>query len=393
MKIGLFTTDFAYKPPFYYKGLSVRWGGIAEVVYNLALNLGREHEVKVFTTSPAEELRLDYGYITVLAYKKMFKFENTDVSFDLLRKPMKHNLDIVHIHSGTPPGCIAGYLYAKMKKKKYILSYHGDLFEGFGGPLKASVVKFFNQYVYPKVLRDASIITALSNQYLAHSKLLKNYEHKTVIIPNGVNLEEFDISISKEECRRKLGLPLDKKIILFVGDITPWKAPHVLIKAMKEVLKSVPESFLVIVGQGRIKTKLEELSTKSEIKKNVMFPGFIKGEELITYYKSADVFVLPSFEESFPMVLLEASASGLPLIVSNLKSFESIVKDGYNGFFTRTGNDRDLATKIIYLLENEEVRKRIGRNARQKVKEFSWERVAEETKKIYLRLIENGKRT
>ena len=107
------------------------------------------------------------------------------------------------------------------------------------------------------------------------------------------------------------------------------------------------------------------------------------------YYRAADVFVLPSVMKSevFPIVLLEASASGLPMVVSDLDTLKCIIEDGYNGIVTKRGDENNLAGAIIYLLENEGVREKMGKNAREKVKDYSWGRIAEMTEKVYEGLI------
>ncbi len=95
------------------------------------------------------------------------------------------------------------------------------------------------------------------------------------------------------------------------------------------------------------------------------------------------MFVLPSFSVGFGVVLLEASACKLPLIVSDLEVFRSVVEEGKNGLFSETGDDVDIAKKIIYLLKNDNIREKMGEDARKKAEEFSWEMIAEETDKVY----------
>ena len=103
------------------------------------------------------------------------------------------------------------------------------------------------------------------------------------------------------------------------------------------------------------------------------------------YYKAADIFCLPSTmtTEVFPLVLLEASASEIPMVVSDLNTFKCIVENGYNGIIARRGDPEALANAIIYLLENEDTRKKMGKNARKKVEKYTWERIAEMTEKVY----------
>ena len=91
--------------------------------------------------------------------------------------------------------------------------------------------------------------------------------------------------------------------------------------------------------------------------------------------------------EVFPIVFLEASAAGLPMVVSDLDTFKCIIEDGYNGIVTKRGAENNLADALIYLLGNVDVREKMGMNARKKVEDYSWEKIAEETEHLYRRLI------
>jgi glycosyltransferase involved in cell wall biosynthesis len=134
-----------------------------------------------------------------------------------------------------------------------------------------------------------------------------------------------------------------------------------------------------------MRVELEMLSRRLGVERNVKFAGFVEENLKPFYYRAADVFVLPSVmkTEVFPLVFLEASASGLPIVVSDLDTFKCIIEDGYNGIVTKRGDENNLADAIIYLLENEEVREKMGENAKKKVDDYSWERIAEETEKVY----------
>jgi glycosyltransferase involved in cell wall biosynthesis len=150
----------------------------------------------------------------------------------------------------------------------------------------------------------------------------------------------------------------------------------------------IPDAYLVIVGNGKMLIQLKKQSQNLKIEDKIRFVGYINDQFLKTlYYKSADVFVLPSLTESFGLVLLEASACGLPLVVSNLEALKPIVKDGYNGMFIITGNENDIAKKLIYLLQNNDLRIKLGVNAKEYVKNYSMKRIAEETEKIYNKLL------
>lgn len=391
MKIGYFNTGFPYKNPITGKMIApYMGGGIENVIFNLAVEMAkRGHEVSIFTSSiDSTNSVKDYGKIKIYRYKQNFKVGQSPISFSLLYKPVFSDikLDIIHAHIGNLPAPLTAYFYAKKRNKPLITTYHEDAVGGFGSFFRRFGVYLFDTFIVDKLLSESDIVLTPSEYYIEKSKHLKKINEKVKTIPNGINLNEFTIQMSKEDCRIKLGIPNDKKVIIFMGSLTPRKAPHILINSMKKVLKEAPNSYLVLVGYGNFIEELKTLSNSLGISPNVIFTGFVNEDTKLLYYNASDVFVLPSFSEGFGIVLLEASAFGLPLIVSDLEVFNTIVKNGYNGLFTKTGDGNDLAEKIIYLLQNEDLRTTMGENAKQKVKGFSWEMVADKTERIYLEL-------
>jgi glycosyltransferase involved in cell wall biosynthesis len=154
---------------------------------------------------------------------------------------------------------------------------------------------------------------------------------------------------------------------------------------MPWVISKVPDAELLVAGDGVMRDYLKALVNKLGISQHVRFVGFVEESLKPLYYKAADIFCLPSVmsTEVFPLALLEALASGLPMIVSNLNTFKCIIEDGYNGIVTKRGDSKALADAIVYLLENEDVRRKMGENARRKAEKYSWEKIAEMTEKLY----------
>jgi glycosyltransferase involved in cell wall biosynthesis len=395
MKIGYFVGDFPYKDSLgdrddYAKRYS-RDGGIT-VAHNLAVNMAkRNNEVSVFTTSIySKDFIEEYRNMTIYRYSTNFRIDHHNVSFSLFKKPIKHQVDLIHAHGGNFIAELAGLRYAKRKENPFILTYHGDAVETYGGIIRRFCVSFYIKHLLDRVLSYADVIISPSEYYINESRFLGKYRDKIVVIPNGINIVESDIVYSKEKCKEKLGLPLDGSIILFLGNLVPYKGPDVLVKAMSRIVKDVPDTKLFFVGKGVMRDELEMLSKKLGVEKNVKFTGFVEEGLKHFYYRAADVFVLPSTmsTESFGIVNLEAMACGVPIVASRIGGIPDVVKDGENGLLVPPRDSNALADAIIYLLENEEVRNKMGKNGRKKVEVYSWERIAEETEKVYLSLIE-----
>ena len=389
MKIGYYVTRFPYTQRDEKLIAQYDWGGGNIAAYNLAMCMVRRgHEVNVFTSSADSNDSIEtYNGMIVYRYGAKLKIGSASIPLNIFRKPLDYPVDIIHAHHTVPPASYAALWHARRKKVPFILSYHTRQVTSWGGIIRRTGAFFDNMLLARILLPSAKLVILPSEYFISESTFLRRYKSKIVSIPNGVNTTDFDIPYSKEECRKILGLPTHNKIVLFVGSLSPHKRPDILLKAMPIILRSVPDVIAVLVGNGILRDKLEKLAKKLGIYKFTKFVGFVPDKSISLYYKSADVFVLPSIAETFGIVLLEASASGLPLVVSDLKVFKTIVEDGYNGLVVKKGDEGELAQAIIRLFCDSQLRSMMSRNARIKASAFSWETIAEETERLYLAIL------
>ncbi len=389
MRIGYFIDMFPYKNPI--TGDTIKPsspGGAGLVVYDLAVQMAkRDHEVYVFTTTRDEEDSLSrYGNISIIRYKSNFTIGQSAIALKHLTEPFFSNidLDIAHSHIGSLPAPIGGAIYAKRKKVPFIITHHGDWIGGFGNLSRRAGVFLYNHFLCERLFSRSDKIIALSNSHLAGSKVLKKYQDRTTIIPNGINTQDFKIPQSQDECRSYLNLPLYKKVILFFGSLTPRKGPQVLLSAMKSVQSRYPDTYFVLCGDGSLKENLIETAKNSGLIDSIIFTGYVPENLKPLYYRAADIFVLPSFSEAFPLTLLEAGAAALPIIATDIGGISDILHDEINGYITKIGDPEDLANKIVSLLDDDERRKEMGIKGQILVEQYSWEKVAEQTEKLYL---------
>lgn len=391
MKIGYFVNDFPYKDP--HTGIEIDrsfYGGVGNVAYNLAIEMiKRGHKVYVFTSSiDSGNYIEDYGDIIIYRYKQNFTVGQSPCSIDLTYKPLflNLNIDVVHVHAGNPPSTITAYWYAKKYKIPFVVSYHGDVVWNFGSLIRKICVYSYSKFCITKVLSHACMIISPSINYIEESSLLTKFQKKIAVIPNGINEDEFDIKFSKEECRTKLKLPVDGKIMLFVGGLNPHKGPDSLLKIMPDLLKEIPDAFLVFVGDGVLRKELENLSINLDIEENVMFVGFVEDELKPLYYKSSDIFCLPSIREPFGIVNLEAMASEIPIVAFSCGGVLDFVFNGKNGFLVPPQDIISFSKTLLYLLTNDDVRLKMGNTGKEMVKNYSWDKAAEATENIYFGL-------
>lgn len=362
-------------------------GGAEIAAYNLAENMASlGHEVTVFSTSVDSRSCVDdRGSMRVCRYRRNFRIEKALFSFEHFFKPLSEEVDVVHLHFTTPPGNLAGWHYARSKRKPLVVTYHGDAVPDYGRLIRRVGLGLTEWLVADRILARANLIICPSDHYISESRFLPRYKEKIVTIPNGINLHELDLPLTKEECRKALSLSTEDRVILYVGALISYKSPDLLIEAFPEIKEKVPQARLLFVGDGPMRLQLERLAATRNVSSEVRFAGSVVGADKARYYKAADVLVLPSTlnTEVFPLVLLEASAAGLPMVVSSLKTFRCLIEDGFNGAVTRTGDAQSLAGAIIALLSRADVRRQMGENARRKVEGYSWDKIARLTERVY----------
>ena len=207
-------------------------------------------------------------------------------------------------------------------------------------------------------------------------------EDKLVMIPNGVDVQQYMKNTDLSQFRRKFALP-EEKIVLFVGRLVYEKGIHVFINAVPKVSEKVNAKF-VIVGNGYMKEPLSNLAKSMGLAHKVMFTGFVDDETLKNLQRCADVCVVPSLFEPFGIVALEAMAAKSPLVVSDTGGLSEIVEHDVTGVKVYPENPDSLAWGITKVLLDEKHSDRVRTNAYKKVHEkHNWDKIGRQTKNVY----------
>ena len=206
----------------------------------------------------------------------------------------------------------------------------------------------------------------------------KEFGRKTRVIPGGIDLSRFPETLDTKHIENKFGLN-GKKLILFSGKLTKYKGVKYLIQAAKNI-----DATVGIAGDGPERKNLEELAKELKLK-NVKFFGFVGEEDLIGLYYKADICVVPSvWDEPLGLVVLEAMASKTPVVVTRKGGIPLMVKEGVNGLFVRPHNAKEIAEKVNMLLSDDELKRKLGENARQTVlQRFTWGKIASRFERMY----------
>ncbi len=219
-----------------------------------------------------------------------------------------------------------------------------------------------------------------------------------LVIPNGVDVESFRPRWERGEealaVQEHYGLK-DEPVVLYAGKIRASKGVGVLLDAMAWVWDRHPRTVLVLVGgtefgRGRLHREtpfFKQFRDRADrAAGRVIFTGFVPHENMNLTYLVGDIFAAPSQKaEGMPMVLLEASACGLPLVATSLGGIPEVVQEGHNGLLLdRPQDSEELAAKIISLIEDQELARRLGHQARERaVEHFSWPHIAQQQEAVY----------
>ncbi len=363
--------------PYFYPHL----GGVESHVLELSKHLrDLGHEVLVVTTKleDAESEDTVEG-VPVKRVEPLTIFLSTPIVPGVRDVLSEENYDILHGHSPPPLMPFFGVRSAKKKEVPFVLTYHCDLeIPNIFGPL---IVNLYEQTFGTYTVSGADKIITTTTSYGATSKAV--WHREADIIPNAVDQERFHPSNDGGQVREKLGVG-DKKLVTYVGRIAYHKGLEYFVRAAN-YLEEEDVQFL-LVGTGDFRPELERLIRRNRLEDKVMFAGRVPNEELPNYYAATDVFVLPSVSrlEAFGIVALEAMASSVPVIVSDIPGVRDVIVEGKHGLLAEPMNSEDLAGKIRTLIQNPEMAERMGENGRKRVEErFTWNKVAKKIEKVY----------
>ncbi len=366
------------------------WRGGAETyVKNLAENLARMgHEVRVVASHqplcPGENFK---DGVLVKRLKSACMFYGVPIIPELLQYLLSIDADLIHANFPNPFNTIMGALASTMKKVPAVLTWHNDL--PSVTKLAGSIVRIHDGLAAPLYLKYYDSIITTSNIYQKKSKMLRKFQNKTRTIFNGVDCKRFNPDVYAEDIKVDLEIK-DSKVILFVAALTKWhryKGLDILIEAFR-LIRDI-DLKLLIVGGGELKSEYEAYAGSVNLTGKVLFVGEVSDELLPKYYSLADMLVLPSKDrsEGFGLTILEANASGKPVIGSNIGGIPGILTDNDNGILVPPNNPSLLADAISRLSKDDKLRERMGERGRQIAIMHDWSRVALETEKIYFELL------
>jgi len=282
--------------------------------------------------------------------------------------------DLIHAHVALPDGW-GGMMVKKIYNKPFLVSVHG---------LDVRPKIYKNKKCYQrieKIFKKADAILANSERTanLIAKIYGENLKTKIKIIYNGVSLE--DVYQESSPIKRRYD---SKKIILTVGNLVKLKGINYLIQALPKIIEKVPNLVCLIIGKGEEKENLKRSVEKLNLENYVEFLGPKPHKEVFEYMSISDVFVLPSINEAFGVVYIEAMAHKVPVIGCLGQGIEDIVENEKSGILVRPKNLEDLESALIKLLTDEDFARTIGQAGRKVIEEkFTLRKNAQELMEVY----------
>ena len=366
-------------------------GGISRHCFGLSKALVRMgHEVRVITLEfpgapdfeyvdgvSVHRVRIELGHPNFLTWVLLF---NHFMEKYAARLNSGDRCDIVHAHDWlvSPASICLKYHLGR----PLVSTIHSTEF-GRSQGLRGADSYTIDGFEWWSTFESSRVIVTSESMRREVAEHFRLPQWKIFKVPNGVDVDKFNVDFDREAFRRKY-VKGDERIILFVGRLTPQKGVRYLIMALPKILQRHPKAKLVIVGDGWLNDDLKNVASSTGRPDKIYFTGFLPEEELVRLLLCADVLVVPSVYEPFGIVALEGMAAGVPVVASNVDGLGEIIQHGRNGVLTYPANPESIAWGVDQVLSNPEYARYLVENAKSDVLgKYSWDAVARETLKVY----------
>lgn len=290
------------------------------------------------------------------------------------------------IHTMYHPGIAVGSVASKLLGKPHVFTYHGF------APIRVwrnwrQRLKMIDHRLGTFLALRSNVKKIITVSHYLKNELIKKYLVKSDrirVIYNGVDTQRFNPDLKGLRTRDKFDLN-ESPTVLFLGRLAPYKGVQYLLRAIPTVLKEIPETKFLIAGAMRYDiADLGWLLRWLNVRKSVIFTGYVPNRDIPDLYATCDVFCYPSLWEGFGLTPAEAQACGKPVVAFNNCAVPEVVKDKETGVLVEPKNIQGLANALISMLQDKKRRLGMGFKARERVRRlFSWEKAANETLEVY----------
>ena len=304
---------------------------------------------------------------------------------DLIRGLRHFKPDIVHLHSAKAG--VLGRLAVRLArcKAKVVYTPHGHVFSGYGGGGANALFTQIERFLAFSADAIVGLTADESREFLSHHA---GKPEQFCVIPSGVDLTPFlEVNETRAVVRQELGISDDTLVVGFIGRFEEVKGPDIALQVMNKVLRQRKDAFFLFVGDGSMRDGLEKQVAELGLSDMVSITGW--REDISRLLKAMDLFLLTSRNEGQGRVLVEAMATGLPIVATDTGGVSEVVVDGLSGILTALGDVESTASAVIELLGSGDRRTQLGVAGRNRAqKHFSVEEMIRRLELLYEGLLQ-----
>lgn len=352
---------------------------------NIALLNSLGYEVHCAADFSDSSTRLNELFIqrhNIVIKRSPLSFRNIIGLFQLISLIKKNQYELIHCHS--PVGGVIARLAAffTLSNSKVIYTAHG--FHFYSGAPLLNWVFFFPTEIILSYLTN-TVITINREDY---KRARFFFGCKVLYCPGiGINVTKFNSNSGIPDIKQEYGLPNNAKIILMVGELIPRKNYITALKSFAEVIKSKTNVYLLICGKGIQYDYLRKFVEENYLSSKVFFLGF--RDDVNKLYSVSDIFFFPSYQEGLPVSLMEAMASGLPVVCSNIRGNIDLIEDSRGGYIKKPNDIEGFVNALNTLLSNESLCKRMANYNKKEIENFSSDKVKIIMNELYSNFLHN----
>ncbi|MEN8240364.1 MAG: glycosyltransferase family 4 protein [Chloroflexota bacterium] len=330
----------------------------------------------------------DYDQSIYCYFHSFLSIQNAFLTPDLLKLS---GFDLVHLHNPYIFGSELILLNLVRNQVPLVVTYHNDL---IGRGVKGVLFLIYQKIFTPLLFKRADWITFNSFDHaessIFYEKIFKDKRDQLVEVPSGVDVESFKPGLASTKIREQFGFSNKDVVVLFVSSLDRAHVNKGLFFLLEAISKlcDIDALKLLVIGGGEMLTEYQSRASELGIADKVKFSGRILHHQLPKYYNAGNLVVIPSIAESFGLAVAEGMACGLPAIATNNPGVRMVIQDNVSGFLVPYDDVPELAGKIRELVENPQLRKKMGVKGRKQIaNNFTWKKSAKKLLNLYQELL------
>ncbi|MFH0774105.1 MAG: glycosyltransferase family 4 protein [bacterium] len=355
--------------------------GLDKKRFSTTLICGAEGEKEGSMRDEAEKKGINLIFISELG-RELHPIKDIVTFLKLFWIIKKIKPDILHTH--TAKAGTIGRLAAWLAGAGVIIhTFHGHVLHSYFSPAKTKLFILIEKLL-ARITDRIIVLTESQKREILEFGIGR--PERFSVIPLGLNLDKFyDLEEKKGILRKELGLSLDTPLIGIVARLAQIKDHKTFFLSARLLLKKIAGVRFIVVGDGPLRSELEELTRELGIKEKVFFLGF--REDLDVIYADLSLLVLSSQNEGLPTAIIEAQASCLPVVSTNVGGVSELIKDGETGYLVQAKNPEMLAEAMEKVLKDQNLAKKMGEAGKENSKKYGAERLIRDIEALYESLL------